>query len=355
MIKIDQYLIKKDASIKDTMKKLDTSQSKILFVVEHGKRLFGAISDGDLRRWILSDGDLNVSVEKACNTSPIFFDEHYNIQEIKTIMLKKKIQCIPILRDGKEIVELVFWDSLFKESYERKKKELLSIPIVIMAGGTGTRLEPFTKILPKPLIPIGDKTILELIIEKFLDYGINEFYLSLGHKSRIIKSFLEELQPDYRLKFIEENKPLGTIGSLSMIAKEISEPVLVTNCDIIIETDYSDFLNFHNEHGYDITLVGSLMHYKIPYGICEIENGGKLKHLKEKPEYSHLVSTGMYILSKHAVNLIPHNEHYHVTQLIERLREEGRSVGVYPISENSWFDTGEWAEYHKVLKKMGFN
>ncbi len=354
MPKIKPFLISNKVSVRDSMKKMDETHTKILFVVDHENKLMGTVSDGDLRRWILSEGKLDESIDKVSNKNPVYFNEGYSVERIKETMLEKKIQCIPVVNHTGEIKELLFWDSIFQgEIIEREKKEL-NAHIVVMAGGMGTRLEPFTQILPKPLIPIGDKTIIEIIMDKFLNYQVKHFYISIGHKSKIIRSYFEDLDVDYKYDFLYEDKPLGTIGSVSMIANDISKPVIVTNCDIVIDADYSELLKFHNDNKYDLTLVGSLMHYKIPYGICEIGHGGKLVELREKPEYSMLVSTGMYVLSKYAVSRIPVNEHFHITHLMELLRNEGREVGVFPISEKSWFDTGEWKEYHSALNKMGF-
>ncbi|OFX23726.1 MAG: hypothetical protein A2041_09635 [Bacteroidetes bacterium GWA2_31_9b] len=353
MKQIGNYLIDSNITIREAMKILDASHSKTLFVVTNKTKLYGALSDGDLRRWILSDGNLNDKVTSVCNKNPIWFQEGSSIDRIKEIMLEKKIQCIPILNKQMEIVELLFWDAIFQDKYERREKKALNIPVVIMAGGYGTRMEPFTKILPKPLIPIGDKTILEIIIDKFLDHHVSNFFISLGHKSKIIKAYMEEQIKSYSIDYIIEEEPLGTIGAISIIADKIEEAVMVTNCDIIIDTDYADFYKFHFDNGYDLSLIGSMMHYKIPYGICEIEQGGQLMELKEKPEYSLLVSTGMYILSKKAISLIPHKQHFHVTHLMEELKKRNMKMGVFPISQNSWVDTGEWTEYHKTLKKMG--
>jgi dTDP-glucose pyrophosphorylase len=353
MEKIKPYLISADISAREAMKRMDALHAKILFVVINDNQLFGALSDGDLRRWILSDGKLSESVGIIANTKPISFNEGYSIERVKEVMLHHKIQCIPIINYKNEIKELLFWDSIFQGKHILRKKSEITVPIVIMAGGMGTRLEPFTQILPKPLIPIGDKTIIELVIDKFLEYKVNQFYISIGYKSKIIRSYFDELDIDYQIEYIIEDKPLGTIGSLYKISGAIQDDILVTNCDIIIDADYSELVKFHKENNHDITLVGSLMHYKIPYGICEIETGGLLTKFIEKPEYSMLASTGMYVLSKYALEKIPMNEHFHITQLIDIMKFEGRRVGVYPISENSWVDTGEWNEYHKVLKKMG--
>ena len=258
--KIKPYLISAEVSVRDAMKRMDEAHTKILFVVDPLNKLIGTVSDGDLRRWILSEGKLTENVDKVSNRAPIYFNDGYSIERIKETMLEKKIQCIPVVDHKGEITELLFWDSIFQGEYVERKKKELNIPVVIMAGGMGTRLEPFTQILPKPLIPIGDKTIIELIIDKFLDYQVKHFYISVGHKSKIIRSYFEDLDIDYKYDFIYEEKPLGTIGSVSMIPNNISGPIIVTNCDIIIEADYSELVQFHSENNYDLTLVGSLMH-----------------------------------------------------------------------------------------------
>ena len=180
------------------------------------------------------------------------------------------------------------------------------------------------------------------------------FFISINHKAKIIKSYFEELSPSYSIEYIEETKQLGTIGALAFLTGKLSKPILVTNCDIIIDTDYNELLEFHLNNNYDISLVASVMQHKIPYGICEIENGGILSKFSEKPEYSFLASTGMYIINKSLLQLIPENTFYHITHLIEKVRGNGGKVGVFPISENSWFDTGEWQEYRKTLGRFNF-
>jgi NDP-sugar pyrophosphorylase family protein len=228
------------------------------------------------------------------------------------------------------------------------------MPAIIMAGGFGTRLDPFTKILPKPLIPIGDKTIIEIIIDKFRAHQIENFYISVNYKSKIIKSFFEELAPSYNVHFIDETIPLGTVGCLKSLCNIDTKSVLISNCDIIINTDYSDFVEFHEENGNDISLVASLMNFKIPYGVCEIKNQGELIRIIEKPEYDILASTGMYIINTNVLSYIPDGVVFHVTDLIHTVKERGGKVGVFPISSESWMDTGEWSEYKKTVDKMNF-
>lgn len=344
-------LIDKSASVKDAMKQLDQTAEKILFVVEDGSKLVGSLTDGDIRRWILKDGDLSAGAGEVCFKETFFVSIEYSLNSVKEEMLKRKIVYVPVLNRDKEIVEFLVWDKLFDARIVRKPKEKLDVEVVIMAGGKGTRLDPFTKILPKPLIPIGDKSILELIIDKFVDYGINDFYISVNHKARIIKSYFEEIQPEYNLNYIHEDKPLGTVGALKKLDGNISRNIILTNCDIIIEADYADLLKHHREKDNDITIVASLKHYHIPYGICEIVNGGRLVDMKEKPEYNFLVNTGMYILKPNILKYIPVDEFFHMTHLIENIKSTHK-VGVYPISENAWIDTGEWVEYKKAVEKL---
>ena len=348
---ISSFLINPGISLKTGMKKLDASHSKVLFLADDEGRLLGALTDGDVRRWILKGGDLDADVSKVCYANPYLVYDGYDVEDVKKEVLKEKYSAVPVIDSNRKINDIIFWDELFEENVDDEfEGKPLEIPVVIMAGGQGTRLEPFTKILPKPLIPIGDKTIIEIIIDKFLKYKVNHFYITVNHKAGIIKSYFEDLAPTYKIDFINEDKPLGTIGALSYLKGKVKDPILVTNCDIIIDADYSELLNFHTSNHYDISLVASMMHHKIPYGICEIENGGNLINFKEKPEYSYLASTGMYLVNPDLLELIPENTFFHITQLIEVIMAKGGKVGVYPISEKSWLDTGEWHEYKKTIE-----
>jgi len=350
---LDLLLIKENATIKEGIKRLEQSEVKILFVIGSKGELVGSLTDGDVRRWILNGGNnFNEPVKSACYRGTFFANEKYDINEIKEEVLMRKIHLVPVLDDEKKIKEFIAWDDLFSDFEVTRDKGTLDVPIVIMAGGKGTRLDPFTRVLPKPLIPIGDKTIIEIIIDKFLSYHVNHFYISINHKAKIIKSYFEEIAPLYNLTYIDEGKPLGTCGSLKYLEGRISGPFIVTNCDIIIDADYSDILKHHRDNENLITVVVSVKYYNIPYGICEIENGGNLKQIKEKPELNFLINTGMYVVDASCLNLIPENESFHMTQLIARVMQTGGKVGVYPISENSWIDTGEWDEYKNAIEKL---
>ena len=349
---IKKLTIPPDNSLRQAMRQLEETEKKILFVIDEWERLAGTITDGDIRRWILSDGNIGDTVESACNKTPLTISDVFDMDEVKKLMIERKINCIPVVTKDQYIIDVLFWDRVFRDTPEVKQKSKLDIPVVIMAGGKGTRLDPFTKILPKPLIPIGDKSVLEVIIESFLDYEVDQFYLSVNHKAKIIKSYFEELNPPYSLEYIDEKKPLGTAGSLKYLEGKFSGSFIVTNCDIIIKTDYDELYSYHISSDNDITVVASVKNYNIPYGICEIKNGGALTKLKEKPEYNFLVNTGMYVVKPEVLRHIPEDTFFHFTDLINAVQEKNGKVAVFPINESGWLDTGEWAEYKKAIEQF---
>jgi dTDP-glucose pyrophosphorylase len=349
---IDALMIRCGSRVRDALKQLEETERKTLFVVDNAKRLVGTLTDGDIRRWILGEGGLDGMVENICNTNPCVANGDYEVEQIKKEMLEKKIGSIPVLNANREVVDVLFWENIFGEGFLLKQTRPIELPVVIMAGGKGTRLDPFTKILPKPLIPLGDKTVIEIIIDSFVKCGVGKFYISVNYKSKIIKSYFEELNPAYEIEYIHEDKPLGTAGSLRYLCGKLATSLIVTNCDVIIRADYREIVDHHFSDGNDITLVASLKNYSIPYGVCQIESGGRLSRIQEKPEYNFLVNTGMYILKPETLDLIPEGEFFHITHLIEKVQGAGGSIGVYPISDKSWIDTGEWIEYKNALRQL---
>ncbi|KAA0890490.1 nucleotidyltransferase family protein [Oryzomonas rubra] len=352
---ITTLMIRNGSRIKDALLQLEETERRTLFVVDGEERLIGTLTDGDIRRWILAEGSLDGTVESICNTMPCLTTAGYDLEQIKTTMLEKRIGCIPVVNGKREIIEVLLWENVFGEVQAGRQLTPIRLPVVIMAGGKGTRLDPFTKILPKPLIPLGDKTVIETIIDSFVVCGVDKFYISVNYKSKIIKSYFEELGPAYTIEYIYEDKPLGTAGSLRYLSGKIDTPLIVTNCDVIIKADYSDVVKHHLTNDNDITLVASLKNYNIPYGVCEVENGGILSRIREKPEYNFLVNTGLYVVKPETLSFIPENEFFHFTHLIEKVKESGGKVGIYPVSEKSWIDVGEWAEYKKALDTLHLN
>jgi dTDP-glucose pyrophosphorylase len=349
---VKPFLVPGTYTIRQAMEQLERTEEKVVFVVDEESRLIGSLTDGDIRRWILSDGDFKAQVVRVCNRKPYVVANGYTPEIVRKDMLNGNLGCVPVLNKSGKITRLLFWKELFQGAISSKPKRQLKLPVVIMAGGQGTRLAPFTNVLPKPLIPVGDRTVIEIIIEQFLPYGLDQFQLSVNYKSKIIKSFFEELAPSYSVTYLEENEPRGTAGCLRALYSTSSEPIIVTNCDIVIQADYAELVAFHSTNDFDLTLVASLKDYRIPYGVCELDKGGSLARITEKPQYSFLVNTGMYVLRRDRLGLIPEIGRCDMTDFMQKIKEAGGRIGVYPIGENAWIDTGEWTEYRKALESL---
>jgi len=337
-----------DISIKQAMKKLSETGLKCLLVADEANHLLGTLSDGDIRKAILDGKKVSLPITNIYNVNPTVINTSTDKNEIKKLFLRLRIDIIPIVSSDNNILGYRTWEDVFGNNNQRDKIDS-SVPVIIMAGGSGSRLEPFTKVLPKPLVPINDKPIIEHIIQRFCDAGCNEFYLTVNYKARIMKAYFEELSPDYTVSFIDEPKPLGTAGSLKYLSGKFSKPFFVTNCDIIIKADYSELYNYHRENNYDLTLVASTKEYIIPYGTCELDNNGQLSHINEKPKYDFLINTGLYVISPELLDLIPANQFFHITHLIELAKNLGKKIGLFPIADESWIDVGQWAEYQKAV------
>jgi dTDP-glucose pyrophosphorylase len=350
-----KLLIQNDISIIEALKRLDETADKVLFVVNKECMLLGSLTDGDIRRYLLCGISLDDNIAEVYNKNPkSVLEKDYSHDNLKKLFLRYKLFVIPIIDEHHRLINIAFWDKLFSEKSNKtaRKRRRLKVPVVIMAGGKGTRLDPFTKILPKPLIPIGDTPIIEMIMDKFHDFGMMDFYVTLNHKSKMIKAYFEEFKSKYKITYIDEDIPLGTAGGLKYLPTRITGAIFVSNSDILIEEDYIKMLKFHKDNKNEITIVASVKNYNIPYGVCEIENGGILRKIKEKPNLSFLVNTGMYVLNSSVLNIIPEGEFYHITQLIEDIKAKGKRIGVFPISEKSWIDIGEWGKYKETLEKF---
>ena len=347
---INQFLVKKDVSVKSAMSQMGVVGEKILFVVGDDNEFLGSLTDGDIRRWVLKAKDLSASLNNIYNKNAISVKKNYELEYIKKIMLDDKITAIPVV-DNNIISDILLWEQVFAGNDPGPRK-LLKADVVIMAGGKGSRLGPFTNVFPKALIPVGDKPMVSIIIEKFVKQGAKRFFITLNHNGKMIEFYFENIEKDFFIKYIYEKSFLGTAGSLTLLPKNISDTVLVSNCDIIVDTDYSDFIRFHEENNNMLTVVGSMQQHVIPYGVIAFGENGEIKAIKEKPEYDLMVNTGLYILSKKALKYIPENKVFNMTDLIEVLLSNQESVKVFPVAEKAYIDVGQWDEYKKAITDM---
>ena len=344
---IENMLISENITILEAMEKLDRTAKRILFVVEE-KKLLAAISDGDIRRWILSSGSLDAKVREVANYKPqyLYWRER---KKAKKLLKEKALVAIPIVNEALEVVTIVF-DNDAPNFYV--SDELAGVPIVVMAGGRGTRLYPYTKILPKPLIPVNDTPIIEHVIRSFYKYGCRDFYLVVNHKKNMIKAYFAELDMDYSVNYADEDVPLGTGGGLYLLKGKINSTFVLTNCDILIQDNIADIYKMHKEQGNIITMVCSVKNFVIPYGIVDIAENGEIKGMKEKPALSFLTNTGCYIVESEVIDELKDNVAIGFPDIIEKYRKQGKRVGVYPISEASWLDMGQIDELRKMEQEL---
>lgn len=347
--KITDISIEKSTSIIAALKQMDQKKHKLLLVLDDGL-FYSLLSIGDIQRAIIANIPLEEPVSKILRPEVRVAKDTDDKERIKAHMRERRNDFMPIVDDNRHVVDVIFWDDLF-ETKQKKENPELNLPVVIMAGGKGSRLRPLTNVLPKPLIPIGDQTMLEDIMDRFVESGCHDFYLSVNYKADVIIRYLDNLKnPDYNISYFQEEKPLGTAGSLHLLKDKINSTFFVSNCDIIIDEDYTEILNYHRQTGNEITVVAALKNYPIPYGTLETGSSGRLQSIQEKPDITFKINTGMYILEPHLINEISQNVFFHITYLIEKLIREDRKVGVFPINEGSWTDIGNWDEYMKYVK-----
>ena len=349
-IRLEDISIDKTTSIIAALKLMDRKHVKLLMILDQ-EHYYSLLSIGDIQRAIIADVDLQCPVESILRKKVNVAKATDSREEIVANMKKLRNEFMPIIDNNGHVVDVIFWRDLF-DKYSKRIKRTFNLPVVVMAGGQGSRLRPLTNVLPKPLIPIGEQTMMEDIMDRFVECGCHNFYISVNYKADTIRRYFDNLnKPQYHVEYFQEDKPLGTAGSLHLLKDKINSTFFVSNCDIIIDEDYSEILEFHHSNDNEITMVAAMKNYSIPYGTLETGEGGQLISLQEKPEVTFKINTGMYILEPHLINEIPSNKLYHITFLIEKLLQEGRKVSVFPINEGSWTDIGNWDEYMKYIKR----
>lgn len=349
--KLKSLLISVDMNVKQAMQRLNETAERILFVIDKNGKLLGTVTDGDIRRGIINSLSFNAKVEDIMYRD--FFALSLGTPAIekkaKQIMVKNNIEQIPVFDDKRVIVDVILWTDILGEKKRSAPVLLHQNQVVIMAGGKGTRLDPFTKILPKPLIPIDDKPVIEIIMERFYKYGFHKFIYTLNYKKEYLKLFLRENKFPYVIDFIEEEDFLGTAGSLSLLQTKISDTFFVANCDSILNVDFAHVLTWHRENRASLTVIGCHNEIEIPFGVLQISEGRVTKIL-EKPTHDAIVNTGVYLLEPHIISYIPKNKKTDMNTLIDLIADKEKVV-VYLIS-GGWFDIGQWQEYKEMPEKL---
>ena len=346
---IKNILINPNKRIVDALHLIEINKHKSVIVVGRNGVLLGILSDADVRRALIKGTKLNDQIKNFYNRKIFYVKSNkYNQSDIKKKIILENLFIVPVVDNKKKVIDVISHKNLKLKN----KTKPLYLPTVIMSGGKGKRLRPFSDILPKPLIPINDKTILEHIIKNFQSYGINNFYFLTHYKSEIIKAYLKERNTELKMKynFIVEKNPLGTSGGLKLLEKKIKKDFLVSNCDTLLKIDARDIYEYHIKNSNIITIIASYKEYQIPYGIFKTNKNGNFLDLIEKPKKNYLVNTGVYVLSPKIFKYIKTNQYLDFDQLLRVIKKNKLKIGLFPIDDNNWNDVGQWPEYKETVK-----
>ena len=331
-------------SVSEAMQKIDSNNLGILFIISKSGELLGCLTDGDIRRYLLAGGSMLNCALDAANKTPKMAR---NIKEAVRLYHSKNYVIIPIVDEQNKIIELFTGNEK-----EIRTKNSLNIPVVINAGGKGPRLDPFTRVLPKPLIPVGDIPIIEHIMKEYQSYNCNEFHIIVNYKRDLMKAYFADNENHYNITWYDEEKPLGTGGGLTLLRDKLRDTFFFANCDALLTANYESMLKFHKDNGNVITMVCAYKNINIPYGVVEMGIKGAIEDMKEKPLMSFLTNTGIYIVEPEVIDDMEDGVAIGFPDVVEQQRQKGKKVAVFPVSENDWMDMGQLPELEKMRIKM---
>ena len=334
------------STVRQAMACIDRNGQGIALVVDEERHLLGLVTDGDIRRTILSGLDLDLPVERVLDGRPSTALSRPLTAPVGTakahllhLMNQYAIRHIPIVDAEARIVEVALLSDLVKGAE-------LPLDAVIMAGGFGTRLRPLTDELPKPMLPVGDKPLMERVIEQLRTAGIRRVSVTTHYRPDVITDhFGDGRNFGVEISYIQEKQPLGTAGAIALLGHR-DEPLLVINGDILTRVDFRAMLDFHREHGADMTVAVRRYDFRLPYGVVETD-GVNITAISEKPTVRHFINAGIYLLSPGACSYIPHDQHFDMPDLISRLVSENHRVVSFPVREY-WLDIGQHPDYEQA-------
>ena len=341
---LSKHIICNNQSVREALINLDKlGTDAILFVVNSNMKLIGSLTDGDLRRGFIKGLGFEDEILKFIQDNPKFIYEHeYNPQKLESFK-RDYLKIIPVLsRDGK-IVDIFNF---------RTTSALIPADAVLMAGGEGKRLRPLTEKTPKPLLKVGDKPIIEYNIDRLINFGIKTINLSINYLGeQLIDYFKDGTEKGIDIKYVKENKPLGTIGSILLVENFYNDDIIIMNSDLLTNIDFGDFFKTYKESNADMAVAATSYHVDVPYAVLEVEDGIEVKSLKEKPRYTYYSNAGIYIIKKEILKMIPENQFYDITDLMERVLEMNLKLVTYPIN-GYWLDIGKHEDFKKAQEDI---
>jgi len=341
MKQLHEIFVSPNTSVLQALNAINAAGLQILLVVDEQERLIGSVTDGDFRRGILHDIDMEAPVSEIMNSSPLTVPEGTARDVVVAFMQANEIHCVPVVNAVGSIVALetesrLLWQGV-KDTW-----------VVLMAGGLGMRLRPLTEKTPKPLLKVNGKPILESILERFFEQGFRNFFIAVNYKAEMIKEYFGDGSKwGCNIAYLQEDKRLGTAGALSLLPKdERPNHVIVMNGDLLTTVDFRQFLDFHQKTSSHATMCVRDYSIQVPYGVVEVE-GHQFKGVKEKPAHRYYINAGIYILSSSMLDHVPEGKFFDITELFESLYKKGNSVSVFPMREN-WLDIGDLKEYERA-------
>ena len=340
MKNIENIKLRQNATIKEALEIIDSGAMQIALVVDDNDKLLGTLTDGDIRRGILMGLDLDSSIETIVFKEPAVAKISSTKEEILKIALSKKLHQIPIVDDNGIVLDL-------KEIEELVEPKIKTNRVILMVGGLGTRLRPLTQDMPKPMLKVGNKPILQTIVEKFAEYGFVNITMCVNFNASIIRDYFGDGKEfGVNIDYVLEQKRMGTAGALSLLKERPSEPFFVMNGDLLTNVNFEHIFNYHMLNKATATMCVREYDYEVPYGVVKM-NDNKITAIAEKPVQKFFVSAGIYMLSPEILDLIPKNEFYDMPALFEKLIKLSKNVISFPIREY-WLDIGRMEEYQRA-------
>jgi len=345
MNQIDKIKLTVESTIQDALQIIDSGAVKIALVVDSENKLIGTLSDGDIRRGILKGLTLTDSIEYCYFKKPTMVTVNAPNNEIIKLCTTKKIYQIPVVDSNGKVIRLCMLDELLKPQAHDNK-------VVLMVGGLGSRLRPLTENTPKPMLMVGDKPILQTIVEKFAQYGFVNIVMCVNYKSHVIQEhFGDGSQFGVNIEYVLEDKRMGTAGALTLLKDKPTptQPFFVMNGDLLTNINFENFLEYHNSHNASASMCVREYDFQVPYGVVNIDEG-KIKSIEEKPVHKFFVSAGIYLLNPECIDLVPEEQFYDMPTLFEQLIAQKKNTISFPLREY-WLDIGRIEEYDKANRE----
>jgi dTDP-glucose pyrophosphorylase len=340
MKNIDNVKLNEESTIKEALAIIDNGALQIAVIVDNTDKLVGTLTDGDIRRGLLKGLDLDSSIESIIFKTPTIAKISDTKEEILKMALSKKLHQIPIVDDNGKILGIQEIEELIRPKDKTNK-------VVLMVGGLGTRLRPLTENTPKPMLKVGNKPILQTIVEKFAEYGYTNIIMCVNYKSHIIQDYFGDGKEfGINIEYIFEEQRMGTAGALSLLTEKPTEPFFVMNGDLLTNVNFEHFHDYHLSNNSMGTMCVREYDFQVPYGVVNIKDI-KILSIEEKPTHKFFVSAGIYMLSPEILEYIPQNQFYDMPTLFEKLISENKNAISFPLREY-WLDIGRIEEYKKA-------